>query len=380
MPGSAVSLVVTLLASHLWQIRAALFPIQDSRPNLASPGSSGDSLTVVEWWAGGPAYLLASSGAVRINFRGIHTYPPSAHMRLSSDKTLMNITGWKGSTCNVSAWAMCSSESGGVLPQSVPRMPEAQGGIPDDWVHIDCSNTQGKVLVSQGIYDISACDIMDEGLDVVYSAGMLFHARTALPTWRYWVCVALSIALVRALSYNVQGLWTRTSKKTPNLGMNGHSKRLTLGLSLALVILVLIDLDRVFITKADQVYFWSSIFYVGCYTAIHASTFILASEGGTTYHHQPVFNVIVAALQVFAMRLYTSAETPYNLLLTGMLACRAWTKLLMASQCRSEYSLSLLLDSLYLSLCIELGSSDSQRDSMVAVMGVAFVAAQLLSD
>lgn len=361
----ALGITVLTLTHMVGTCESALFAIEDARPNLASADTE---VKVLQWWGGGPAYLLASARAVRINFRGVHTYSRSARIR-----EIKGISGWRGSACNVSAWAMCASESGQVLPWANPRMPETQASVPVDWLRTECGNTQGKVLVSEGVYDITACDILDEGLDIVYSEGMLFHARTALPIWRYWVCVTLTIVLVRALSYNVRGLWSGDDKSKPT--DTTKSRAITLGASIALVLLVLIDLDHVYITQADQVYFWSSVFYVGCYSVMHGAVTL---QTGTANHHQPVFNVIVGALLVFAIRLYTSAETPYNLLLTGMLACRTWTKLLMTPQQRVEHSPSLLLDSLFVSLCVELGSNNSRKETMVAVIGVAFVAAQLL--
>ena len=38
----------------------------------------------------------------------------------------------------------------------------------------------------------------------------------------------------------------------------------------------------------------------------------------------PVYNVLVASLQLVAGRFYSAAETPYNLVLIGILACRTW--------------------------------------------------------
>lgn len=81
--------------------------------------------------------------------------------------------------------------------------------------------------------------------------------------------------------------------------------------------------------------------------------------------------------QVLAVRLYTAAETPYNLLLLGMLACRTWTKL-MSQQRHRIHRLSLLIDSLFISLSIELAVHGG-RELVAGVLGVAFVAAGLLA-
>ena len=77
------------------------------------------------------------------------------------------------------------------------------------------------------------------------------------------------------------------------------------------------------------------------------------------------------------MRFYTAAETPYNTVLVGMLASRGWTKMLLPAL-SENHGASLVLDSLYLSLCIEL-AFDGTREMLVGVLGVAFMAGQLLA-
>jgi hypothetical protein len=85
---------------------SALYTLQD----LARPGLSSDGQPLA-WWEGGPAYALASSSAVRINFRALYTYPQGAVLRdLGKD------LGWHGVKCNASAWALCASDVGQVTP------------------------------------------------------------------------------------------------------------------------------------------------------------------------------------------------------------------------------------------------------------------------
>jgi hypothetical protein len=324
---------------------------QDARPFLATDGGS-----VLEWWAGGGAFTLASAGALRINFRGVHVHPVSTRLR-SLDG------GWTGVPCNLSASALCCSDVGCVLPFAAPRVPESRETVGAGWDKLGCAGdaNKGKVLVSLGVYDISACDVIDQGLDLLYTHGELYHRYTALPLWRYWACVGLAIVLVRALSYNVQGLWTHDATAEA-----ARSQWPALASALALLALLLpFDGDSVYVTCADQTFFWCSVAYVGFYLLAH----------GRPAGPRPVYNVIVAALQILATRLYTSAETPYNLVLLGMLACRVWTKVL----CPRLHGVGLVVDSLYLSLCVELAYSGT-REALGGVRGVAFVAARLLGD
>ena len=388
----ALRLLLLLSAS---ETHASLHPLLDSRPSLSSGTSP------IEWWAGGPAFVLASAGAMRINFRGAHIYPRTARLR-----ELDHVSGWTGVQCNVSAWALCSADTGGFMPSSPPRMPERKDKVEGGWGGMACADSQGKTLVSLGVYDISACDIVDEGLDTVYSASKLYHARTAMPLWRYWLCVGLAIVLVRALSYNVQGLWTASSSSR-EAPLKVRQWPALCG-SLLLLALVLVDLDRVYITKADLLYFWFSVAYIGFYLALHAhlprlgaTVTTLGATGATlgrtagrdpsekrapakpaTANETPVFNVIAGTLQLLATRLYTGAETPYNPLLTGMIACRVWTKVLTAmitqkNPAHAATSLSLMIDAMYLSLSFEVAFNGT-RELLVGITAVAFAFAQLL--
>ena len=368
--------VVLLVTAQVCQVHSSLYSLQDTRPLLSTDG------TPIQWWAGGGAYTLASAGAVRLNFRGIHVYPHTAQIR-----SLKEI-GWSGVPCNTSAWALCSSDSGSVMPQPPPWMPEEQRGVPQGWEGLQCTDGTGKVLSSQEVYDISACDIMDEGLDVVYSQGALFHRYTSIQQWRYWTCVALAVILVRALSYNVQGVWLSSHKEDMLTTTTTHAQTPALVAAMTLLGLVLADLDTVYITTGDQAFFWCTVVYVGFYLGVHggaraaewAESKIIKDNPSKKQEQQagrerPVFNIIVAALQMLAVRLYTAAETPYNLLLMGMLACRMWTKLLNPLSTRAT---SLVVDSLDLSLGVELAFTGT-REVLVAVIGVAFLAARVLT-
>jgi hypothetical protein len=359
---------VVLLLLGVQAAGGALYSLQDSwRPGLAT--GNGDKR--MAWWGGGPAFVLASSGAVRLNFRGLFTYPPSSIVR-RLDKGL----GWHGIPCNLSAWSLCSSEVGHVFPASKPRMPERKEAVVvDGWNDLGCSKSDGKILVSLGVYDISACDVFDEGLDLLYTSGMLYHRHTAMPAWKYWTLVALSIVLVRCLSYNIQSLWLPPGEAVV------HNQWLPLGGSLALLVLVLIDGDSIYVTGADLIFYWCTVGYVGLYLGIHGGSRaqsgpVLGDSTATGQYEQPVFNVIVGTLQLVAMRFYTAAETPYNTVLVAMLASRGWTKMLVRQHCHGA---SLVLDSLYLSLCIEL-AFDGTRELLVGVIGVAFMAGQLLAN
>lgn len=303
---------------------ASIYSLQDvGRPMLSS--TDGQPLA---WWEGGPAFALASLGAVRVNFRGLYTYP---HTSIVRD---LKALGWNKAVCNVSAWAMCASDVGQAFPWRSPRLPEQVETV-EGWNALSCANSQHKVLVSLGVYDISACDVLDEGLDVVYASGELFHRYSTMDVWEYWVFVVLSIVLVRFFSYNIQVLW-----EPP--GTQDATKPQWQALVCCLVVIgvVVSDGDSHFVTSADHVFYWSNVLYISVYLLLHFVRLFLArnAHGKQQETHSknahgkqqeahadvPVYNIIIGTLQLIACRFYASAETPYNLVLMGILATRAW--------------------------------------------------------
>jgi hypothetical protein len=191
---AALSLCLAPLA------HGSLYALQDTaRPGIASDDKSTAPLA---WWDGGPAFVVASAGALRLNFRAIYAFPPASLVRP------LGTLGWHGVPCNASAWALCSSDVGHAMPSAPPRMPERIEAVTaDGWRDLGCARSDGKRLVGLGVYDISACDIVDEGIDLVYTQGMLYHRHNTLHTWMYWALVVVALVLVRSLGHNIRALW-----------------------------------------------------------------------------------------------------------------------------------------------------------------------------
>jgi hypothetical protein len=315
-PTLAGLLTLVLFLSLAHPACPALFSLQDT----ARPALSVTEGRQIAWWEGGPAFALASAGAVRVNFRAVYTYPPNSLLRD------LNQSDWHGLPCNASAWALCATDVGQAMPYTSPRMPEnSLAVVADGWKDLACSNSAGKLLVSLGVYDISACDVLDEGLDLVYSQGMLYHRHNTLETWEYWVLVALAIVLVRGLSHNIKRLWE------PGAQQDKKPQWPALLAAFTALVVVLVDGDSLFITSADQVFYWSTAVYILIYLAVHATYRWLWNYLPSWLAHErqngldyPIFNVIVATLQFIACRFYMAAETPYNLVLFTILACRGW--------------------------------------------------------
>jgi hypothetical protein len=334
------SLLGLATLSTVLMARGELYSLKDApeaRPGLVST----EEAQPLSWWDGGPAFALASAGAVRVNYRGVLVYPATARIRDVFGPSSASIAGWHGRQCNASAWALCSSDVGDIFPSKAPRMPERHAAVKaDGWNDLSCSQSKGKILTDKGVYDISACDVFDEGLDVLYSRGYVSHRHSAIPVWEYWTLVILAIILVRFFSYNVQSLWEAGGKPET---VQGQLPPLIA--SFVLLVLVLIRGDSAYVTSADQLFFWSTTAYILIYLAMHLWARCWGGkqdkeqgdgveeeqEGGcdkaveeTRAYERPVYNIIVATLQLVATRFYNAAETPYNIVLLGMLACRGW--------------------------------------------------------
>ena len=226
-----------ILAFHcLAAVHCQIDQITDNRPFLASDGNN------LAWWDGGPSYHVASSSIVRINSRGIFSYSSTSSLR-----DLASLQ-WVATPCNLSSWALCTSENGHILPSHTPRMPQDPESMPDGWKNLACADSGAKVLVSNEAYDITACDILDEGLDVIFSGSMSYHKRTAIPKWEYWTLVITGIVLVRSFSYNIQLLWDKEA-----VMQNQWPPVIATGI---LLILVMIGRDNNYATEEDAIVFW----------------------------------------------------------------------------------------------------------------------------
>lgn len=132
-------------------------------------------------------------------------------------------------------------------------------------------------------------------------------------------------------------------------------------------VLVLVEGDAHFLTSGDQIFHWAVFAYI---------LFYLAIQGLARSWSMPVYNIILATLQLIACRLYTAAETPYNLVFLGIISTRAWSKLLDANARHPHHTA--LADALYIALNVEL-AYDGTRELLVAVIGAAFLGGLLLA-
>jgi len=305
----------SLVACCLRAGSCGLFPLDQAYPQLVS------EQTALAWPDGGAAYLVASSGLVRVNLRGVQSRGAGVHLRD------LPTLGWRSLACNVSAYALCRSAAGDVFPSSAPRVGELfrEEALPGGWEEgLGCSNSRGKVVTAERVYDVSACDVLDEGLDVVYSRGRVYQRRSGLGAPVYWVLVVLGVLLIRALSYNIKALAGHAAQgeSGPDKGAAAAQWPALAWTTLAWCILVA-EGDGVYATVEDALCFWFCVAYVALYVAYHASLLAAADPAG----EPPIFNVLVGTLQLIVCRLFGGALTPYNPVLLVMVGTRMCMKL-----------------------------------------------------
>lgn len=320
---------------------ARLYHVADgARPGLAYEGS------FISWYEGGWARVLSGSRTLRINMRGVFTYPEGVRN--------LEALGWAKAPCNVTFDALCRADVGGVFPVFSVLQPGDRGKLPVHWRSLSCGDSSSKRVVSDGQYDISACDVLDEGLDVVYSDGMLYFRKTSLEEWAYWGLILMGIVLVRGLSYNLGTVVSEGGKPVSQVPVFVSAGAASL--------FVMVGGSRAYVTWADVAMHWVTIAYVYAYLGFHVmSRYILHLDAS------PVFNMIVGSLLMIATRLYGGAQSPYSLVLAGAIGIRFWQKLGADRQ-----RITLLLDASYLSLLVAL-LSDWDMMWLVGTAGVSYV-------
>lgn len=349
-----------LLAAALAPAGAAVLPLDDARPWLASSGAA------VDWASGGGALLLATSSSVRLNYRGVTT--EARHARLRDLPAL----GWAAAYCNLSAHGLCASDLGVAFPTApaAPRCTDDARRLPPDWQALGCASARGRTVTHAPLYELSACDLLDQGTDALYSDGVLYRRSSALSPWVYWALIVSAILLVRALARNVQA--HRTG------GAPDPTQRVPLAASLACILLVSHEGGALYSTEGDYVFYVATMLYCLGYLGYHTFFWVRAHAlgmalGGEAPPQPLVFNLAAGVLQLIVSRLYTGAETPYNPIILLILCTRALTKLRRPS---AGHALTALADASYVALACDLGFLPDPA-YLVALVACAHLLAEL---
>ena len=356
-----------------------IFDLADSVPYLAT-----DHARVV-WTSGWDALLAASGGCIRVNARGVSVKPP--HWAQADLRRL----GWDSRPCIASSMALCDTGHGMCFPAApqslaVYNPSSAWGGLAvynpsAAWGGLACSReSDGRALAPENVYDVTSCDALDGGGDLVLCNGMLSFARTDLPPWAYWSVCLLAVYIVRALSYLVLRRVERASsagqetaeEPLASTGQETAEDDRTVAATACCVVVTLASgWQSVFVTEEEAFAARYALAYVLAYMGMwgwaRLSRFDLADP--------PIYNLIAGTLLFVATRLYAGVETPYNAPLIWAIAARVGTKL-RARECVATL-VTAPLDALMLSLLCTLGFGFDSL-FLMGILAAAFAVGDIL--
>ena len=299
-----------------------LFDLDDLVPFLTSDGVR------VQWTSGWDALLAAASRCIRVNARGVSSKP--MHWTAID---LHTSTEWVSRPCPFSATGLCDTGSGVCFPETHAIYDPLAS-----WGGLQCSRAHdGRSLISVNTYDLTSCDVLDTGGDLVLCNGHLSFSRTEVAKWIYWAVCLIAVYIIRSLSYLVirrisdkketnkvlvePPLVLATDKQvSPYITTDDYTVGASvLGTLLTLFsgwIHVLVTLEEAFIAVFTLVY-----------VAIYTLLWIWTRSNQHEWTDPPIYNLIAGTLHFMSMRLYTGVETPYTPLLIWAIGTRICTKL-----------------------------------------------------
>ena len=359
-----------------------VFPLDDVSPWPVSDGAH------IRWDSGWAAFVVASSSCVRVNKRGIYAKPSY----WSPVENLQSM-GWNTKQCAPASGSFCAQGNWTVFPvePNVPAYNPKFTLTGEEWN--GCSrDDDGRALeaVSKA-YDISSCDVLDGGWDVLLVDNTLAFKNTAIDTWIYWTLCLLVIYVVRSLSYLVvlrmhptedQKACSGRPKPTNTVKLKGawggtvavdmwtkSTNARTAGACLLTWVLCVLPVwNTVYVTVEEQLFFLG----VSMYVLFYAIMWYMS----THTEDPPLYNMIVATVLLAVTRLYTGAETPYTPVLMWAVGTRTLMKL------RNTYwsrivATTVMLDSFLLSLLAVLGFEYSHL-YLILIGALALLASDVL--
>jgi hypothetical protein len=261
----------------------------------------------------------------------------------------------------------------------------------EDWIGCTREN-DGRVLeAGLNTYDMSSCDVLDGGWDVLLVDHTLAFKNTAVDTWIYWTLCLLVIYIVRSLSYLVvlrlhpaedQKACGARGKAMNAVKMKGawggvpavdvwtrSTNARTAGACLLTWVLCVLPVwNTVYVTVEEQLFFLG----VSMYVLFYAIMWYMS----THTEDPPLYNMVVATVLLAVTRLYTGAETPYTPVLMWAVGTRTLMKL------RNTYwsrivATTVMLDSFLLSLLAVLGFEYSHL-YLILIGALALIASDVL--
>ena len=287
-----------------------------------------------EWGVGGDALRVAASSFVRVNQRGVITQPP--------DRTVRDLgsIGWQVYQCLPGGNSLCEiSNTSRVFPMDpdLPRFSARHRPAPlkctRDFTH--------RILDTHWGYDISACDVLDSGGDIVFHQRQVAIKNTEISTWKYWTLCVLTVFIVRSFSTKVK------ARHDANL-LQLSPDQYTIGACCLSTLLVITpDFTSELVTSEDLV----SCCFLVCYSTFYVLTWC-------SFRHETnasIYNLIASTVLLTTCRLYKTIDTPFTPFILYVVASRTLMKL--RNGFRFFQCVTVCADSMLISLLIVYGCS-----------------------
>lgn len=312
-------------------IDATITPLDNSVPYLVSGGRA------LVWSAGVDALSVAGSSFVRVNERGIVTQPSHWSVRDLREN------GWRVRRCLPGGGSLCEMSNVSRVFPTDPNKPRfsASHTLPP----LRCTRDRAqRILDHNWGYDISACDVLDGGGDVVFFGHSVAFMDTEITQVKYWLLCVLAIFIVRSFSYKVK---TRLEYLTSPNTLGFSSDQWTIGAcALSIILAITPNFTSELVTEED--------FICCCFLVFYSFLYIMVWVFNRHDPHAPIYNLIAVTLQVTASRLYKGIETPYGGVLLYVLMTRMFMKLI--GGWKLPHAITVACDSILVSLLAVFGT------------------------
>lgn len=325
-------------------------PLDNSVPFLVSSGRP------VVWSAGVDAVSVAGSSFVRVNERGIVTQPSHWSVRDLREN------GWHVRQCLPGGGSLCEMSNVSRVFPTAPNKPRFSASHTLRPLRCTRDNAQ-RVLDHNWGYDISACDVLDGGGDVVFFQHSVAFKDTEITQVKYWLLCVLAIFIVRSFSYKVK---TRFEHTTNTLGFSSDQWTIA-ACALSIILAITPNFTSELVTDED--------FICCCFLVFYSFLYIMVWVFNRHDPHAPIYNLIAATLQITASRLYKSIETPYGGVLLYVLMTRMFMKL--RGGWKLPHAITVASDSMLLSL-LSVFATPFTGIYVIIIAIVAFATADVL--
>lgn len=342
--------MILLLWILIPAVAGTILPVDDSVPFLATQGSP------IDWTRGKDALLLAGSSFVRVNRRGITLKPPHWTMRD------LGTMGWDVRACIPGGHSLCESgNTSRVFPVDTPprfaarHRPHA----------LRCTRADSKrILDHDATYDVSSCDVLDGGGDVVVYQHRVAFRDTQISNIKYWLLCILAVVVVRSFSWKIT---TQMEQKNPGSTLQNDQWTI-LACAASILLSITPNFTEELVTYEDL--FCCSFLVI--YSAIYIGVWVLNRHDKKA----PIYNLIAATLQLTSSRLYKGIETPYAGVLLYVIITRMLIKI--RGQWNFIQAVTSAWDSLLITIIAIFGFPFDQIYVLVVAVA-AFATADLLA-